>query len=195
MTELTRQALDNAINRYLRSKSKGGPDSGTYQQAARTALNRWREWLDPTDVNALAETDAGAGVLRRYAQHLTERVGDDELAASSAQTYYNIVSGFLSYCVRDGVLPTNPALRDRAREELPTDDGDGRQQFWDPDTRDRLLHWIDERAYEAIETDGLPGWKSVTRRSSTCSHIRVFAAQKSFGRVSMTCCRAPISSG
>lgn len=57
--------------------------------------------------------------------------------------------------MRDGVLPTNPALRDRAREELPTDDGDGRQQFWDPDTRDRFLHWIDERAYDAIEADGL----------------------------------------
>jgi integrase len=154
MTELTPQALDTAIDRYLRSKSKGSTDSGTYQQAARTALDRWREWLAPTDVNALAETDAGARVMRRYAQQLTERVGDDELAASSAQTYYNIVSGFLSYCVRDGVLPTNPALRERAREELPTDDGDGRQQFWDPETRDRFLRWIDERAYEAIETEG-----------------------------------------
>lgn len=91
--------------------------------------------------------------MRRYAQHLTERVGDDELAASSAQTYYNIISGFCSYCVRDGVLPANPALRDRAREELPTDDSDGRQQFWDPDTREQFLRWIDDRAYEAIETD------------------------------------------
>jgi integrase len=154
MTQLTAQTLDDAIARYLRSKSKGGPDSGTYHHSARTALNRWREWLEPTDVEALAETDAGASVMRRYAQSLTERVGDDELAASSAQTYYNIVSGFLSYCVRDGMLPTNPALRDRAREELPTDDGDGRQQFWDPETRDRFLRWINERTYEAIETDG-----------------------------------------
>lgn len=30
----------------------------------------------------------------RYAQHLTERVGDDELAAVSTPTYYNIISGF-----------------------------------------------------------------------------------------------------
>ncbi len=52
------------------------------------------------------------------------------------------------------MLPSNPALRDRAREELPTDDSDGRQQFWDPETRDRYLRWIDDRAYEAIETDG-----------------------------------------
>jgi integrase len=154
MTELTVQTLDDAIDRYLRSKSKGGTDSGTYQQAARTALDRWREWLHPDDISALTDTDDGARVMRRYAQDLTERVGDDELAASSAQTYYNIVSGFLSYCVRDGVLPTNPALRERAREELPTDDGDGRQQFWDPETRDRFLQWIDERAYEAIETEG-----------------------------------------
>jgi integrase len=154
MTELTAQALDDAVARYLRSKSKGGTDSGTYQQAARTALTRWREWLSPTDIAALTDTDDGARVMRRYAQDLTERVGNDELAASSAQTYYNIVSGFLSYCVRDGVLPTNPALRDRAREELPTDDSDGKQQFWDPETRDRFLRWIDDRAYEAIETDG-----------------------------------------
>jgi integrase len=154
MTELTVQALDDAVARYLRSKSKGGTDSGTYQQAARTALTRWRDWLSPTDIAALANTDDGARVMRRYAQDLTERVGNDELAASSAQTYYNIVSGFLSYCVRDGVLPTNPALRDRAREELPTDDSDGKQQFWDPDIREQFLRWIDDRAYDAIETDG-----------------------------------------
>jgi integrase len=154
MTELTTQAFDEAIERYLRSKSKGGPDSGTYQQAARTALTRWRDWLSSTDIAALTDIDDGARVMRRYAQHLTERVGNDELAASSAQTYYNIVSGFLSYCVRDGVLPTNPALRDRAREELPTDDSDGKQQFWDPDTREQFLRWIDDRAYDAIETDG-----------------------------------------
>jgi integrase len=153
MTELTPQIIDDAIERYLRSKSKGGPDSGTYQQAARTALDRWRDWLSPTDIAALAKDD-GARVMRRYAQDLTERVGNDELAASSAQTYYNIVSGFLSYCVRDGVLPTNPALRDRAREELPTDDSDGKQQFWDPETREQFLCWIDDRAYDAIETDG-----------------------------------------
>lgn len=154
MTDLTKQTLDEAIDRYLRSKSKGGSDSGTYQQAARTALARWREWLSLTDISALAETDDGARVMRRYAQTLTKRVGNDELAASSAQTYYNIVSGFLSYCVRDGVLPTNPALRERAREELPTDDTDGKQQFWDPETRDQFLRWIDEHAYEAIETKG-----------------------------------------
>jgi integrase len=154
MTELTAQALNDAVARYLRSKSKGGTDLGTYQQAARTALTRWRDWLSPTDIAALANTDDGARVMRRYAQDLTERVGNDELAAASAQTYYNIVSGFLSYCVRDGVLPTNPALRDRAREELPTDDSDGKQQFWDPETREQFLRWIDDRAYEAIETDG-----------------------------------------
>jgi hypothetical protein len=55
MTELTAQTLNDAIARYLRSKSKGGTDSGTYHQSARTTLDRWREWLDPTDVNALAE--------------------------------------------------------------------------------------------------------------------------------------------
>ncbi|MFC7192636.1 tyrosine-type recombinase/integrase [Halocatena marina] len=154
MSALTPQSLDDAIKRYLRSKSKGGPDSGTYQQAARTALTRWREWLSAEAVDRLEDPDDGARVMRRYAQHLTERVGEDELAASSAQTYYNIVSGFCSYCVRDGVLPSNPALRDRAREELPTDDSDGRQQFWDPETRDRFLRWIDDRAYEAIDADG-----------------------------------------
>lgn len=61
-----------------------------------------------------------ARVMDRYAQHLTERVGNDELAASSAQTYYNIISGFCSYCVRDGVLPSNPTRRDRAKNYQPT---------------------------------------------------------------------------
>lgn len=154
MSELTAGELEAAIDRYLRSKSKGGAESGTYYRSARSALDRWTEWLSADDINCLGTPDDGAQVLRRYAQHLAKNVDEGELAASSAHTYYNIISGFCSYCVRDGVLPSNPAHRDRAREELPIDDSDDRQQFWDPDTRDRFLRWLDDRAYEAIETDG-----------------------------------------
>jgi hypothetical protein len=111
MTELTAQTLDDAIDRYLRSKSKGGTNSGTYHHSARTALDRWHEGLAPSDVGALVKTDAGAGVMRRYVQHLTERVSDD---------------------------------------------GNGRQQFWDPEIRDQFHHWIDERTYEAIAAASQP---------------------------------------
>ncbi|WP_330633347.1 tyrosine-type recombinase/integrase [Halocatena halophila] len=154
MSELTEADLNAAIERYLRSKSKGGAQSGTYYRTAKSALDRWQAWLSIDEIAALTDPDAGAQILRRYAQHLTTKVGDDELAASSAHTYYNIISGFCSYCVRDGVLPSNPAQRERAREELPTDDSDDRQQFWDPDTRDRFLSWLDDRAYDAIEASG-----------------------------------------
>ncbi len=165
MSELTATELEAAINRYLRSKSKGGTGSGTYYRTAKSALDRWQEWLTSDEIAELTDPDAGAQVLRRYAQHLSTQVGRDDFAASSAHTYYNIVSGFCSYCVRDGVLPSNPAQRERAREELPTDDSDDRQQFWDADTRDRFLQWLDDRAYEVIDRNGTDALQEIRDRA------------------------------
>lgn len=145
------------VERYLASKSKGTDDSGAYRQTAETALTQWYEWLQGRNCDRLADLDdqtRGTTLMRRYAQRLGRRVRGGDVAPSTARTYYNVVSGFLSFAVRDGVLDRNPALTDRAREPLPDDDTDNDQQFWDRESRDRILRYVDDRAYEAIEERG-----------------------------------------
>ncbi|MFC6825213.1 hypothetical protein ACFQEV_09430 [Halopelagius fulvigenes] len=83
----------------------------------------------------------------------------------TAQMYYNVISGFLGFCVRDGVLSRNPATTDRAREPLPRDDQDRTQQFWTPDVRRQLVEYTNERACEAIEEDGLDATQAVQERA------------------------------
>jgi integrase len=79
-------------------------------------LQRWQGWLDERDYDVAALQDDGDRIMRRYAQ----RVDAGGLAASTATTYWAYLSGFLSYAVRDGLLDRNPALAERATEELPS---------------------------------------------------------------------------
>ena len=88
--------------------------------------------------------------MRRYAQRLGQRIPRSDITPSTARTYYSIMSGFLSFAVRDGVLDRNPARTDRVREPLPDDD----HQFWDRESREHILHYVNDRAYEAIEEKG-----------------------------------------
>nr|WP_317176199.1 hypothetical protein [Halovivax sp. KZCA124] len=38
---------------------------------------------------------------------------------STAYIYFDYVAGFLGYCVREGLLDTNPARKNRATENFP----------------------------------------------------------------------------
>jgi integrase len=154
--------ISRAVDRYLRSSG----DSDQYRHTAETVLNQFTDWLRRRDLETFDsfEND-GEQILRRYADRLNQRVKADGIAASTAQMYYNVVSGFLGYCVRDGVLSQNPALTDRAREPLPRDDEDRTQQFWTPEIRQQLVEYTNDRAYEAIEADGLDATQAVQDRA------------------------------
>jgi site-specific recombinase XerD len=95
-------------------------------------------------LEAVSATDC-----RRYAQHLADRVREDELAASSANTYYDVVRAFLGWCVRDGRIPENPADTLRATESLPTDGGDADRQYWWPQEREAMFAALDTLVDEA----------------------------------------------
>lgn len=95
-------------------------------------------------LEALSSTDC-----RRYAQHLADRVREDDLAASSANTYYDVVRAFLGWCVRDGRIPENPADTLRATESLPTDAGDADRQYWWPAEREAMFAALDALVDEA----------------------------------------------
>ncbi|MFC6838470.1 tyrosine-type recombinase/integrase [Halomarina ordinaria] len=163
--------LETLVARYLDSKSRGargdGTPTGTYRASAASELRRWRAWMDARDYGLVDLDDDGRRVMRRYAAHLARRTrGDDGIAPTTAHTYFAYVSGCLSYAVRDGVLSRNPALADRAREELPDAERDRTdQQFWSPEQRRRLVAFVDRRAATAVETDGLDAGTPVRDRA------------------------------
>jgi site-specific recombinase XerD len=127
-------------------------DSGNYRRNNRLVLNQFAEFVHDRDARQLDDIDDQD--CRRYAQDLADRVRDDELAASSANTYYDIVRAWFSWCVRDGRLAENPADSLRATEDLPEDTGDSDRQFWSPEARDKLLGYMDKVADEWSSDNG-----------------------------------------
>jgi integrase len=162
--------LDDAIEAFLDAKQKGN-DSGNYRTLAENVLGRWKRWLQTRGIDDLERVDTQT--MRRYAQHLRRRTrakkSDDTsggIAASTAQTYYAIISGFLTWCVEDERIPTNPAQANRAQSELPEDIGESeQQQFWSPDDRLRLLRFVDRRASDAIDEQGFDATTEVRDRA------------------------------
>ena len=150
--------LDAAVAAFLDAKQKGN-DSGNYRRLAENVLGRWSDWLQQRGITDLDRIDTQT--MRRYAQRLRQRArareADSEtgITPASAQTYYAIISGFLTWCVEDERLPTNPALARRAKSELPDDTGERTtQQFWSAEDRTRLLRYVDKRAHDAIDERG-----------------------------------------
>lgn len=154
--------IADAVNRYLRANG----NSAQYRSTAESVLSQFETWLRRRGKDSFdAVEDEGEQLLRRYSDRLAQRVDADGISASSAQTYYNVISGFLGFCVRDGDLARNPALADRAREPLPRDDEDHTQQFWTRDVRRRLVQHTNDAAYEAIENDGMDARQEVRDRA------------------------------
>jgi integrase len=130
-------------------------DSGNYRANNRVVLDTFAEYLADrrgiTDLEELAVIDC-----RRYAQHLRERVHDDEDALSAASAhangpYFTVVRAFLGWCVDDERIDANPARPNRVKEALPEHHGDHDRQFWSAETREALLEFVDERAYATLE--------------------------------------------
>jgi integrase len=134
-------ALDDAIQARLDRL-----DSGNYRRNNRLVLNQFADFARERGARQLDEISEQD--CRRYAQDLADRVRDDDLAASSANTYYDIVRAWLAWCVRDGRIPENPADSLRATEDLPEDTGDSSRQFWSPEARNKLLAYMDMVADE-----------------------------------------------
>jgi integrase len=163
-------SIDTAITAFLNAKQKGN-DTGNYRLQAEHVLSSWSEWLRGRSVTDLSSIDTQT--MRRYAQYLRQRTRaknlDDTsggIAASTAQTYYAIVSGFLTWCVEDERISTNPARANRAQSELPEDIGESeQQQFWSPDDRVRLLRFVDRRASDAIDEHGFDATTEVRDRA------------------------------
>jgi integrase len=146
--------LTTAINDYLESRAKG-LKTGSYHATANTVLTNWHSWCTTQGIETLG--DLNPQVMRRYAQHLRRRSrAEDGISAASARTYYAIVRGCLSWCVKDSRLESNPADTHVATDELPDDSRKTEsRQSWKPEDIVAITQYVNETASEAIENDGL----------------------------------------
>ena len=153
--------IADVVEDYLTDKGKGTEGkSGTYRRDAKRELDRFLTFLEderprsPTTFQELNFRD-----IRQYARHLATQ----DWTESTKQNYYAHISAFCGWAVREGHLDENPALKSRAKEPLPEDDGrkTERQQAWSPEQRKALLEYVDEQAHEAIDEVGENRYKAI----------------------------------
>lgn len=144
-------AVGDAVDAYLQRKAVGDPDgpgAGTYATNAESVLRRWADWLE-ADHGVTSLFDLEVEHMCTYASELRDRADRGEYAASTAGTYYAVVRAFLSWCVRGGILESNPAATDAAESALPTAEDRSDGDSWTVDQRRRLETYVRERAFEA----------------------------------------------
>ena len=165
-TEVT---IHDAVDAYLQRKAVGDPDgpgAGTYASNAESILRRWADWLERDhDLRSVFALEVGH--MRAYADELHARVDRGEYTASTASTYYAVVRAFLSWCVRGGILESNPAATDEAESALPTAEDRSDDEFWTADQRRRLERYVRDRALEAGSAD--------RDRDERCNRLREYA--------------------
>jgi integrase len=120
-------------------------DSGKYRRNNAYALQLFAEWLrhedSVTEVEAITPQH-----LRAFARELRtamETTPDDEYyveinASSTVNQYYDYVSAWLSWAVRDQYLNRNPARTETATEPLPETSSEPDRQFWSPREREAI---------------------------------------------------------
>jgi len=162
----TGKPLENALAEFLESKS------GNYATNLEHVVGQWISYCADRDVRTLE--DVSKRTMGSYAAHLSRRVDagqsddvDGGIAASTAWTYYNQVSAFLSWAVKWDYLAENPAEKAAAKDELPdrSSSTSGDQQFWQPEQRRAIMDYVDERAREAIDADGTDAFEEVRDRA------------------------------
>ncbi len=141
----TDTTVKDAVERYLTKKL----ESGASRTAMRPPLEDFAEYCVSQGIDAVDElTDDD---LRDYGLELRTEYIDNEIAGSTANTYFRYIRAFLSFCVRDGKLDTNPADTEAAEEFLPEDTPTRDTQFWTPEQRKQLIAYADERISMARE--------------------------------------------
>ncbi|AHG01471.1 hypothetical protein HALLA_03520 (plasmid) [Halostagnicola larsenii XH-48] len=145
-------SVEDALERYLTSLSAGG-SRNTLEWVLQTGDQSFRTYLEANGVERVDEIDIAC--CRDWGMELRTRTARDEIAASTAHNYYMYTRAFLSFCVRDQLLETNPAATDAAREFLPEDTGKRDRQFWDENMREAILSFVHTRVDRAYDEDDI----------------------------------------
>jgi integrase len=134
-----RNTVEDAVARYL----EYGLESGGSRAVMKPPLRSFAEFCAREGVTRVDDIDSST--CREFGLRLRERYIDGEIGGSTANTYFAYVRAFLSFCVRDELLATNPADTERAEEFLPEATPTRETQFWTPEQRRQLLEYADER--------------------------------------------------
>ncbi|TYL36990.1 integrase [Natronococcus pandeyae] len=156
----------DSSERRVPDRSRGG------ENTVKTALHRYKktlsgrskttidhvlsEWIAQFDLESFDQIDRDC--CRRYGEYLDDqaRADDRNLSAATAHTYYAYVRAFLSFCVRDGYLETNPADTNDVDEFLPRITTRPDRQFWTAKERERALRFCGKRIDRNLTTPPLP---------------------------------------
>jgi site-specific recombinase XerD len=138
-TDRQGSAVHKAVSRYLERSIKSDGSKATM----RPALERFAAFCQREGTDEIRELEAGD--LREFGYTLREDQIDGEIAASTANTYFAYVRAFLSFCVREELLDSNPAKTNKATEYLPEDTNDSSSQFWTPEQRQAIVNYATKR--------------------------------------------------
>lgn len=137
------QRIDKAAAKFVERLE------GNYKRQMEWTLERWLKWL--RQETAVRTFDGLEPIhCRRWATSLR---ADDELGDSSVRAYYSRVRAFLTWCVGEEWLATNPAATNQATEELPDSSEKPKRQYWKGEARKQLLNYVDKRAHDSLDAD------------------------------------------
>jgi len=128
-------------------------ESGNYHRSVANAVGDFIDYMI-REKRVYTLEQVSRQHLFEYAIHLKERARDDEdISARSARTYFAMIRATFSWWVKAGYIDANPAESQAAVDELPTSTEDPDRQFWDPETRDEFLQYLDAQAEASLDGD------------------------------------------
>jgi len=146
--------LRDALKQFQVSKGKGpNRETGHYRRNSGRQVEKFIEWAEGRGVESFEDIRRrGVQLFREYARRLARR----DVKPSTIQTYWNYLSAWTGWCVREGHLPSNYAQLSAAKEPLPETDGSERkdEQSWTDEQRIELLRYCDQQAHDAIDKEG-----------------------------------------
>lgn len=166
-----RSELERTRDQFLDAKSKRG-GTGNYRRNAGRVINEFIDYvrggcpsyedlhvpetyrddgpLVGADRWSMVEVDHCAA----YARLLRKRAWEDEIAGSTANTYYAYIRSWGEWAVEHEYLAENPAAKARALKALPdATPKSSSQQMWTPEQRRALLETARETAEAAFDRD------------------------------------------
>lgn len=128
-------------------------DSGKYRQNNAYVLRLFAEWLR-RDQGVDRVDDIDPRHLRQFSRALREAISDpdsDIETGSTANQYYDYVSAWLGWAVRDEYLDRNPARTETATEPLPEVASEPDRQFWSPREREAICATTDRLVDDTLD--------------------------------------------
>ena len=144
------QSVATALDAFARSKGTDG--EGRYVQNVRSTVNKFVSWFRVGHDHDPRFDELGPDIVRAWVR---DGLRSEGYAASSVKTYFNNLSAYLGWCVREGLLDSNPCERARAREPLPDENKEesrpDRQQSWSDTHRRTILQHVELEARQAFD--------------------------------------------